>query len=161
MRKKLLGTIIDQNLKFDEYILTQCKKAERKLKALATVCTYLSLERRRTKMKAFIESQLAYCPLIWMLRQRSSNTRINHLQERALRIVLNDNESIFKDPLKKDNAVPIHRKNIPLLGVDFYNVKNNLLTHLMCEIFNLRNIDYNLPSLSDFKEDPENTLRMV
>ena len=86
-RQKLLRIIIDRNLKFDEYILTQCKKAGRK-----RVCTYLSFERRRTLMKAFIESQFAYCPLIWLFCQRSSNTRINHLQERALRIVYNDNE---------------------------------------------------------------------
>ena len=71
-------------LKFDEYILTQCKKAGRKIKALARVCTYLSLERRRTLMKAFIESQFAYCPLIWMFCQRSSNTRINHLHKELL-----------------------------------------------------------------------------
>ena len=33
--QNLLGIIIDRNLKFDEYILTQCKKAGRKIKALA------------------------------------------------------------------------------------------------------------------------------
>ena len=82
--QKLFGIIINQNLKFDEYILTQCKKAGRKIKALARVCTYLSLERRRTLMKAFIESQFAYCPLIWMFCQRSSNTRINHLHKELL-----------------------------------------------------------------------------
>ena len=62
--QKLLGIIIDQNLKFDEYIQTQCKKTGRKIKALARVCTYLSLERRRTFVRAFIESQFAYSPLI-------------------------------------------------------------------------------------------------
>ena len=110
--QKLLGIILDRNLKFDEYILTQCKKAGRKIKVLARVCTYLSLERRRTLMKAFIESQFAYCPLIWMFCQRSSNTGINHLRERALGIVYNNNESIFEDLLKKDNSVSIHHKNI-------------------------------------------------
>ena len=90
--QKLLGIIIDRKLKFDEYILTQCKKAGRKIKVLARVCTYLSLERRRTLMKAFIESQFAYCPLVSMFCQRSSNTRINHFRERALRIVYNDNK---------------------------------------------------------------------
>ena len=54
--QKLLGIIIDRNLKFDQYILTQCKKAGRKIKSLARVCKYLSLERRRILMKAFIES---------------------------------------------------------------------------------------------------------
>ena len=34
---KIWEIIIDRNLKFDEYILTQCKKAGRKIKALARV----------------------------------------------------------------------------------------------------------------------------
>ena len=71
--QKLLGIIIDRNLKFNQYILTQCKKAGRKIKALARVCKYLSLERRRALMKVFIESQFAYCPLIWIFCQGPSN----------------------------------------------------------------------------------------
>ena len=93
-----------------------------------------------------------------MFCQRSSNTRINHLHERALRIVYNDNESTFEDLLKKDNSVSIHHKDIRLLGIELYKVKNNLSTHLMSEIFNLRNIDYNLCSQTDFKQGPVNTV---
>ena len=47
--------------------------------------------------------------------------------------------------------------NIPLLGMDLCKVKNNLSTHLMSEIFSLRNIDYNLHSQIDFKQGPVNT----
>ena len=109
-------------------------------------------------MKAFIESQFAYCQLIWMFRQRSSNTRINHLHERALRIVYNDNESTFEDFLKNGNSVSIHHKNIRLLGIELYKVKNSLSTQLMSEIFNLRNKNYNLRSQTDFKQGPVNTV---
>ena len=93
-----------------------------------------------------------------MFCQRSSKTRINHLPERALRIVYNDNESTFEDLLKKDNSVSIRHKNIRLLGIESYKVKNTLSTHLMSEIFNLRNIDSNLRSKTDFKQDPVNTV---
>ena len=109
-------------------------------------------------MKAFIESHFANFPLIWMFCQRSSNTRINHLHERALRIVYNDNESTFEDLLKKDNSVSIHHKNIRLLGIELCKVKNNLSTHLMSETFNLRNKDYNLRSQTDLKQGPVNTV---
>ena len=85
-------------------------------------------------MKAFIELQFAYCPLIWMFCQRSSNTRINHLHERALRIVYNDNESTFRDLLKKDSSVSFHHKNIQLLDIELYKIKNNLSTHSISEI---------------------------
>ena len=121
--QKFLGIIIDRNLKLDQYILIQCKKAGRKIKALERVCTYLSLERSRTLMKAFVESQFVLFCFIWMFCQKSSNARINHLHKRALRIVYNDNESTFEDLLKKDNSVSIHYKNIRLLGIELYQVK--------------------------------------
>ena len=96
-------------------------------KATARVSPYLGLRRRRTLVKAFIESQFMYCPLIWMFYQRSSSTaRINQLHERALKIVHNDNDSTFEGLLKKDNSVSIHYKNIRLLGIELYKVKNKL-----------------------------------
>ena len=39
--QNLLGIITDRDLKFDEYILTQFKKAGRKIKALTRVCKHL------------------------------------------------------------------------------------------------------------------------
>ena len=93
-----------------------------------------------------------------MFCQRSSNTRINHLHERVPRIVYDDNESTFEDVLKKGNSVSIHHKNIRLFGIGLYKVKDNLSTHLMSEIFNLTNIDYNLRSQTDFKQGPVYTV---
>ena len=90
--------------------------------------------------------------------QSTRITRINHLHERALRIVYNDNEVTFEDLLKKYNSVSIHDKNIRLLGIELYKVKNNLSTHLISEIFNLWNKDYNLRFQTDFKQGPVNTL---
>ena len=36
-KQKLLGIITDRNLRFEEYVLNQCKKAGRKLSALARI----------------------------------------------------------------------------------------------------------------------------
>ena len=113
-------------MKFDEYILIQCKKAGRKLCALGRVCKFLNLERRRSLMKAVIESQFAYCPLVWMFCSRSSNNRISHLHEQALIIVYNDHSSTFEDHLVKDNSVSIPHNNIRLLAIELYKAKNNL-----------------------------------
>ena len=62
--------------------------------------------------KCFDDFQFAYCLLIWISCQRSSNTGINHLHKRALRIIYNNNESTFEDVLKKDNSVANHQKNV-------------------------------------------------
>ena len=133
MEQELLGVIFDSDIKFDEYILIQCKKAVRKLCARGRVCKFLNLERRRYLMKAFIESQFAYCPLVWMFCSRSSNNRINHLHERALKIVYNNHSSIFEDLLVKDNSVSIHHRNIRLLAIELYKTKDNLSSQLMLD----------------------------
>ena len=134
-KQKLLGVTIDKHLKFEEHIVKQCKKAGQKLSALARVCNILNQERRRTLMKAFIESQFGYCPLIWMFCGRNLNNRINHLHERSLRIVYNDYESSFQELLELDNSVSIHHRNIRLLAIELFKVKNGLSNQIMSELF--------------------------
>ena len=65
-KQKLFGIVIDRNLRFDEYILSQCKKAGTELSVLGRICKLMTTERRRMLMKAFIESQFDYYPLVWM-----------------------------------------------------------------------------------------------
>ena len=38
---------------------------------------------RKVIMNAFISSQFNYCPLLWMLRSRSINSKINKVHHRA------------------------------------------------------------------------------
>ena len=87
---KLLGITIDNKLNFEEHVSNRCKKVSLKLHALARIANYMSTEKLKILMKAFIDSQFGYCPLIWMFHSRKLNTRINRLQERALRIVYKD-----------------------------------------------------------------------
>ena len=63
-------------------------------------------------MKAFVESQFGYCPLIWMFHSRGLNNKINRIHERALRITYKDKSSTFQELLEKDNSVSIHHRNI-------------------------------------------------
>ena len=62
-QKKLLGILTDRDLKFNEYVLSQCKKAGKKLTALIRISKFMTFGQRRNIMKAFIKSQFGYCPL--------------------------------------------------------------------------------------------------
>ena len=120
---KLLGVLIDKQHNFKEHVSTLCKKGNQKLHALARISRYLSKDKLRILMKAFIESQFNYCPLVWMFHNRTINNRINRLHERALRLVYKDeivNNISFKDLLDKDGAVRIHDRNLKRLAVEMY-----------------------------------------
>ena len=65
----------------------------------------MTKDRLRLLMKAFIESQFAYCPLVWMYHSRTMNNKINKLHARALRLDYNDINMSFQQLLVMDNSV--------------------------------------------------------
>ena len=74
-------------------------------------------------IKSFIISQFNYCPLIWMIHNRGLNNKINHMQQRALRIVYNDCSSSFEGLLNKGKSVTIHQRNLQQLAIENFKVK--------------------------------------
>ena len=150
---KLLGVTIDNELKFNEHISNMCKKANLKLHALARISHLMDKEKLRLLMKAFIESQFQYCPLIWMFHSRSLNNKINRLHERALRLVYKDYNANFEELLEIDNSFSIHHRNLQKLAVEMYKIKNNISPSFMNSLFSTPNMPYNLRNKSDFKKE--------
>ena len=143
---KLLGIKFDNNLDFDEHVADLCKKASNKLHALARIAPYLEPNKLRILLKAFIESQFSYCPLIWMFHSRKLNNRINRIHKRALQVAYRDYNSSFEELLMKDNSFTIHERNLQRLATEMFKTKYNLSPSFMKNIFpesqnkvNLRN----------------------
>ena len=147
---KLLGVTIDNKLTFKDHVSNICKKASQKLHVLARISNYMSQDKLRVLMKAFIESQFGYCPLIWMFHSRTLNNRINRLHERALRLVYKNSHLTFENLLHKDNSFTIHHRNLQKLAIEIYKVENNLSPALMSDIFKFRDIPYNLRNMNPF-----------
>ena len=148
---KLLGITIDNNLNFNEHVSNICDKVSQKLHILARVAVFINTEKLRILMKAFIESQFNYCPLVWMYHSRTLNNRINRLHEKALRLVYKDDHCYFEELLNKDNAVSIHHRNLQILVTEIYKVKNNLSSTIMSNIFQENNTAYDLRNKREFK----------
>ena len=143
--ERLLGLTIDSKLNFSLHVIQLCVKASQKLNSLAEVSNYMDTENVKLIMKSFIMSHFSYCPLIWMLHDRATKSRINKIHERALRIVYRDTESSFYGLLAKDNSVSVHQRNLELLMIEIYITKSSLNPSFMEVIFVERpNIPYDL-----------------
>ena len=92
-----------------------------------------------------------------MFYSRKANSKINTIHERSLRIVYNDNISSFEELLKKDKSFCIHHRNIQSIAIELFKVKRNLSNWIMCDIFETRNLNYNLRSQIDFIRSRGNT----
>ena len=115
------------------------------------ISNYMYQNKLLTLMKAFVESQFGYCPLIWMFHSRTLNNRINRLHKRALRLVYKNSNLTFEELLRKDNSFSIHHRNLQKLATEIYKVKNNLSPILMKDIFQERIIPYKLRNTNPFQ----------
>ena len=130
-----LGIKTDIELTFEAHVNFVCKKASQKLYPLARIAPFMDLKQRRNIMKAFVESQFGYCPLIWMFHSRGLNNKINRIHERALRITYKDKSSTFQELLEKDNSVSIHHRNVQKLAIEIYKVLHGFSPPILNDIF--------------------------
>ena len=111
--EKILGVIIDDDLKFDPHIRSMCKKAAQKLEVLNRISSSLDPEKKLV-FNAVIKSHFSYCPLILMFSSRRSNNLINRIHERSPRTVYNNARSTFQELLQR-NKVPVLTRRISKL----------------------------------------------
>ena len=149
--EKLLGVKFDYKLTFDDHISDLCKRASRKIHALARVTPYMNTSKKRILMNAFFKSQFSYCPLVWMCHSRANNNKINRLHERCLRIIYSDKQSSYETLLEKDGSVSIHNRNLQILATEMYKVSKGLSPSIITELFRCRDDQrYNLRNITDF-----------
>ena len=86
----------------------------------------MNIHRQRMPVKAFAASRFGCRPLLWMFHRKKLNSRVNKPQERSLRIVCQDYASLSTELLEKDNSTTVHKRNIQLLAIELYKVKNGL-----------------------------------
>ena len=112
-----------------------CKKASRKIHALARISPYMTVSKRRILMNASFRSQFSYCPLVWMCHSRTLNNKINRLRERCLRIFYNDKLSSFQNLLDEDRSVSVHTRNLQKLAIEIYKVSKGIAPKILSDIF--------------------------
>ena len=94
-----LGIQIDNKLNFESHIKSLCSKASQNLGALQRFLNRLDVQKKNLLFSSVIKSQLGYCPLVWMFCSRISNSLVNNVHERALRIVSDDHNSSYSELL--------------------------------------------------------------
>ena len=98
---KMFGVHIDNKLNFNLHIDVICKSASNQLNTLVRLKWYLGHEERFVLVNSFIYSNFNYCPLVWMFSSKRSLNKIENLQKRAFRFVLDDNTSSYELLLEK------------------------------------------------------------
>ena len=109
-----------------------------KLGALQRFSNLLDAQKKNLLFNSTIKSQFSYCPLVWMFCSRRSNSLVNNVHERALRIIYDDHNSSYSELLMTKNESTIHQQNITILTKEIYKFENDLSPPLIGDMFHVR-----------------------
>ena len=101
IEEKILGIVIDNNLKLKSHMKNICAKPY--LSPIARISKLTTPTQKKKLINCFINAEVTYCPLIWMFCSKRCYKLINKIEERLLSLILNDYESSFDSLLSTLN----------------------------------------------------------
>ena len=119
----------------------------------------LKFKQKKLLLNFFITVQFTCAPVIWMFHSRKLNNWINHIHERALRLVYNDYTSSFDELLLKDNSFRIHHRNLQKVTFEIVKLKLGLAPEIIKDVFPIIKNPYDLRNETKFKSRHVSTAR--
>jgi hypothetical protein len=153
---------IDEKLNFTSHINKICRKAGRQINVLRRLATLLDTESKLAIFKAFVVSNFNYCPIVWHFCGKVNATKMERLQERALRFVFDDNTSTYDSLLDRAGVTTLTLSRIKIIAAEVYKASHGQSPPYLMDMFtlrpesqhNLRNSNtslLDLPSVNTFK----------
>ena len=106
----------------------QCKKR---------IGRFLTKQGKLTIYKSLIASNVNYCPIVWHFRSVASTTKMEKIQERALRFIHNDFQSSAEVLLSLTGTVPLHIKRMKFMACEVFKIVNDLSPKYIQDLVNI------------------------
>ena len=153
---KILGVILDDQLKFNDHITSICRRASSQINALKRISKFLNTSGRMNIYKSFIYSNFNYCPLTWIFCGKKNTDKLEKLQERALRFVFNDSISTYELLLKNAELLPLSVLRLKLLAIEVYKCINCINPEYMNDMFKHKSLPYDFRDSSKLETSKYN-----
>ena len=153
----VLGITIDSQLNFNVHVSNMCNKAGRQLNVLQRLKGSLDCSSRCSIYKSFIMSNFNYCPVVWMFTSKSSLSKLEGIQKRALRFVLDDYTSDYVELLDKANVPGMKIMALRYLAIEVYKCINGINPKYLNDLFTIKERKYQLRNVSIIDRDKVQT----
>ena len=125
----------DGKLNFNEHVHRICSKASAQISALQRLTGLVDYPSRKAIYTSFISSNFNYCPLVWFFTSRESINKIDKIQERALRFVLKDHTSNYKNLLLKSGFDSFGISAVKSLVIELFKILEGKTPNYLSELF--------------------------
>ena len=120
----LLGVTIDKKLKFDAHVAKICRRVSQQVAVLRRMKKMLPVETRMKLYQSFIVPHFNYCAETWNLCSKGATTKLEKLNERALRFVYRDYSSSYEMLLKQSGYQTLLNQRLAKILTTVYKVVN-------------------------------------
>ena len=93
---------------------------------------------------------MTYCHIFWNFCRSSDNSKLERIQERALRAIYNRKSGTYDELLKLAKLPTLKNRRLQDIAILMYKVKNELCPSYIKEIFQNNNINRYIFRNSDF-----------
>ena len=111
------------------------RNAAGQLNFLSRQSKFLNHDAKRIVIESFVLANFNYCPLVWHFCSCESMRKLERIQERAFRLLLNNHESDYEQLLTKVNKPTLEIRRLKFLATEIFKTINNLNPPYMKEIF--------------------------
>ena len=132
---KLLGITIGSQLRLDEHIYNLCNKASMQLNANNRLQRYMGSQGMKAIINSSIYANFKNCLLVWHFFSCKSSRKIEQIQKRYLRIILDDYTGDYETLLEKGKTSTKNVKRIRILATEIFKTINNLNPSFMKDSF--------------------------
>ena len=126
---------IDGKLNFNEHVRSICSKASAQISTLQRLTGLVDYPSRKAIYTNFISSNFNYCPLVCFFTSRERINKIDKIQERALRFVLKDHTSNYKNLLLKSGFDSFRIYAVKSLVIELFKILERMTPNYLSELF--------------------------
>ena len=126
-----MEVVLDGKLKFDDHVSSICRKVSAQIKALNRL------------NRSFTLPNSYYCNQVWQ-HCGKTNTKIEKVNERALRNVYNDKHASYQHLLERIRLPSMESRRIQDKLLTIHNSISNKAPQVIRNLINLRSFKFNL-----------------
>ena len=141
---KVLGVTLDNKLNFSHHVSVICTKAARQLNALARISRFLSTTSRMIIYNSFINSNFNYCPLVWHFCGKKNGDKIEKIQERALRIIYRNYDSLYPEVLREARTYTMTDKRLRSMLLHVFKSLKGMNAKCLNDMFSVKQNKYSM-----------------
>ena len=143
----LFGITVDDRLCFDEHVSNICKKITNQFNVISRFRKLIPATVLLRLYKAFILPHFLYCSTVWHFCDCRNKDKIEMLNKRVLRVILNDKVSSYGDLLQRIGHYSLSNKRIQnMLIIIFKCLHLEQYPQYLKELLSLRSVDYSIRS---------------